>query len=137
MGNYSSVISYIPAKEVIEVYEEVDEYYSAMYQGQKGYVLKSKVTPLNFSLSQSGSEMPAQKNNRWGYLLNKYDSKTAQALFDHKIWKGMTTKMALDSWGYPRRMERYLGSESKYEEWIYTNHTLIFTQDQLVQWKKR
>lgn len=136
MDNFSSVIAYIPEKEVIEVFEEIDEYYSATYQGQKGYILKSKVTPLNFSEREEGSTVPGQKQDRWTYLLGKYDQSTAQALFEHKIWKGMSTKQALDSWGYPRKMDRYIGSNTRYEEWFYTNHTLIFAGDQLVQWKK-
>ncbi len=137
MDNFSSVMAYIPAGEVVEVFEEIDEYYSAGYQGGKGYVMKSKVKPLNFSLRQQGSEVPAQKKDRWTYLVNKYDSKTAQALFEHKIWKGMSTQMALDSWGYPKRMERYMGSDPRYEEWKYTNYLLIFSRSQLIQWKKK
>lgn len=137
MDNFSSVIAYISEKEVIEVFEEIDEYYSATYEGEKGYILKSKVKPLNFADREEGSQVPGQKKDRWTYLLGKYDEKTAQALFEHKIWKGMSTNQALDSWGYPRRMDRYLGDNTRYEEWFYTNHTLIFAGNQLVQWQRQ
>jgi len=40
MGNSSSVILYIPSKETVEVFEEIDNYYSAGYEGEKGYIIK-------------------------------------------------------------------------------------------------
>ena len=39
MDNYSSVVLYIPKNEVVEVFEEVGEYYVALYEGNKGYIL--------------------------------------------------------------------------------------------------
>lgn len=138
MGNSSSVIMYIPLKETVEVYEEIDEYYSAIYQGEKGYILKAKVKPLNFqAAAESADVTPENKKDKLAYLQEKYDSKTADALFNHKVWVGMTTQMALDSWGYPISMDRYLRVEKKYEDWNYTKYTLVFEDSKLIRWVKK
>lgn len=139
MDNYSSVIFYIPIDETVEVFEEIDDYFSASYNGEKGYILKSKVKPLNFELGKEPTE-ELNKNNkkdRMTYLLGKYDEKTAKALYDHKIWKGMTTKMAKDSWGYPNTMDRYLRVGESIEDWHYSKYTLVFSDGKLIRWEKK
>ena len=61
----------------------------------------------------------------------------ADALFNHKLWIGMTTQMALDSWGYPKSMDRYLRVEKKYEDWHYTKYKLVFEDSNLIRWEKK
>jgi hypothetical protein len=138
MDNYSSVIFYIPPGETVEVFEEVDDYFSAKYNSEKGYILKSKVKPLNFELGQDNTEElnKNSKKDRRTYLTGKYDEKTAQALYDHKIWKGMTTKMTKDSWGYPKTMDRYLRVGESIEDWHYSKYTLVFSDGKLIRWGK-
>ena len=138
MGNSSSVILYIPLKETVEVFEEIDNYYSASYEGEKGYIIKAKVKPLNFETNSESSELSSEnKKDRLTYLQGKYDGKTADALFEHKIWIGMTTQMALDSWGYPKSMDRYMQVEKKIEDWNYSKYTLVFSDSKLIRWEKK
>ncbi len=138
MGNSSSVILYIPLKETVEVFEEIDNYYSASYEGEKGYIIKAKVKPLNFETNSESSELSSEnKKDRLTYLKEKYDGKTADALFEHKIWIGMTTQMALDSWGYPKSMDRYMQVEKKIEDWNYSKYTLVFSDSKLIRWEKK
>ncbi len=145
MDNYSSVVLYIPEKEVVEVFEEVGEYYVAIYDGNKGYILTAKVSPLNFSLyAEEDNEMQegtsqGKKNsqNRLSYLNNKYDSSTARAIYSHRVWIGMTTTMARESWGNPLKMDRYLATESKVEEWTYSKYLLFFEGGKLAGWEWR
>jgi len=144
MGNLSSVILYIPSGETVEVFEEIDDYYSASYQGEKGYILEKKVKPLNFSEPSENAQNaktpdPKKMNekDRFAFLTSKYDSKTANALYQHKIWKGMSTKMAEDSWGPPLTIDRYIGNGEKYEEWNYSTYVLVFFQGNLSEWKMK
>ena len=145
MDNYSSVVLYIPEKEVVEVFEEVGEYYVAIYDGNKGYILTAKVSPLNFSLyAEEDNEMQegtsqGKKNsqNRLSYLNNKYDSSTARAIYSHRVWIGMTTTMARESWGNPLKMDRYLATEPKVEEWTYSKYLLFFEGGKLAGWEWR
>lgn len=144
MDNISSVILYIPSGERVEVFEEIDNYYSASFNGEKGYILKKKAKPLNFSEPESNPatsvSAPVNKMDekaRYAYLKSKYDIKTANALFRHQIWKGMSSSMAKDSWGSPLTMDRFLGNDEKYEEWKYSKYILVFDQGKLSGWKKR
>ena len=145
MDNYSSVVLYIPKNEVVEVFEEVGEYYVALYEGNKGYILTAKVSPLNFSLqaeedNETQANSPQGKKNsqnRLNYLNSKYGPSTAQAIYSHRVWIGMTTTMARDSWGNPLKMDRYLASEPKLEEWTYSKYVLFFEAGKLAGWEWR
>ena len=145
MDNYSSVILYIPENEVVEVFEEVGEYYVAIYEGNKGYILTAKVNPLNFSLqteedteTQEGSSQ-GKKNSqaRLNYLNSKYNSSTARAIYSHRLWIGMTTTMARESWGNPLKMDRYMAMDPKFEEWTYSKYVLFFEAGKLAGWEWR
>jgi len=138
MDNSSSVIFYIPSGEAVEVFEEIDNYFSAKYNGEKGYILKLKVKPLNFEMAKAESANldNSNKKDRRTYLMEKYDEETAQALYEHKIWKGMTTKMAKDSWGSPLTMDRYHRVGESIEDWHYSKYTLVFSEGKLIRWTK-
>lgn len=138
MDNSSSVIFYIPSGEAVEVFEEIDNYFSAKYNGEKGYILKSKVKPLNFEMAKAESANldNSNKKDRLTYLMEKYDNETANALYEHKIWKGMTTKMAKDSWGSPLTMDRYHRVGESIEDWHYSKYTLVFSEGKLIRWTK-
>jgi len=93
---------------------------------------------LNFETNSGNSELSSgNKKDRLTYLQEKYDGKTADALFKHKIWIGMTTQMALDSWGYPKSMDRYMQVEKKIEDWNYSKYTLVFSDSKLIRWEKK
>ncbi len=145
MDNYSSVVLYIPKNEVVEVFEEVGKYYVALYEGNKGYILTAKVSPLNFSL-QAEEDNKTQVNSsrgkknsqaRLNYLNSKYDNKTAQAIYSHRLWIGMSTTMARESWGNPIKMDRYMAAEPKFEEWTYSKYMLFFEGGKLAGWEWR
>lgn len=138
MDNSSSVIFYIPSGETVEVFEEIDNYFSSKYNGEKGYILKSKVKPLNFEMAkaENANLSNTNKKDRLTYLLEKYDEETAHALYEHKIWKGMTTKMTKDSWGSPLTMDRYHRVGESIEDWHYSKYILVFADGKLVRWTK-
>ncbi|MCD6596109.1 MAG: SH3 domain-containing protein [Bacteroidales bacterium] len=138
MDNSSSVMFYVPSGETVEVFEEIDDYFSAKYNGEKGYIIKSKVKPLNFEMARADSMDLSQSNkkDRLAYLLENYDEETAHALYEHKLWKGMTTKMAIDSWGSPLTMDRYHRVGESIEDWHYSKYTLVFTDGKLARWTK-
>jgi len=145
MGNYSSVVLYIPKNEVVEVFEEVGEYYVALYEGNKGYILIAKVSPLNFSRQAEEdnktqvSSSHGKKNSqaRLSYLRGKYDDKTAQAIYLHRLWIGMSTTMARESWGNPIKMDRFLAVKPNVEEWTYRQYMLFFEGGKLAGWESR
>lgn len=138
MGNASSVIAYIPEGTEIEIFEEFEQYYSARYEGEKGYILIEKTKPLNFALRPvQDTKSEVQQEDRMAYLLGKYDGRTARALYRKGVWRGMSMPMAMDSWGKPGQIERYMESEPRIEEWIYKTHILHFKGGKLERWEER
>jgi hypothetical protein len=56
---------------------------------------------------------------RYRMNLRKYGKKTARAIFEHQLFKGMKREAALESWGYPDEMKSIeLGGDLQ-EQWIY------------------
>jgi hypothetical protein len=56
---------------------------------------------------------------RYRMDLRTYGKRTAKAIFNHELFKGMKREAALDSWGYPDEMkENELGGVLN-EQWIY------------------
>ena len=56
---------------------------------------------------------------RYRMNLRKYGKKTAKAIFDRQLFKGMKREAALDSWGYPDEMKSVELSGNNQEQWIY------------------
>jgi hypothetical protein len=56
---------------------------------------------------------------RYRMDLRRYGKRTAKAIFNHELFKGMKRDAALDSWGFPDEMkENELGGVLN-EQWIY------------------
>ena len=60
-----------------------------------------------------------QPEYRYRMNLRTYGKKTAKAIFDRQLFKGMKREAALDSWGYPDEMKSVELSGNNQEQWIY------------------
>jgi hypothetical protein len=60
-----------------------------------------------------------QPEYRYRMNLRTYGKKTAKAIFDRQLFKGMKREAALDSWGYPDEMKSVDLSGKTQEQWIY------------------
>jgi hypothetical protein len=56
---------------------------------------------------------------RYRMNLRKYGKKTAKAVFEHQLYKGMQREAGLESWGYPDEMNSNEISGRLEEQWIY------------------
>jgi len=56
---------------------------------------------------------------RYRMNLRKYGKKTAKAIFEHSLFKGMNREAALESWGYPDEMKSNELSGKLEEQWMY------------------
>ncbi|MCI0480878.1 MAG: hypothetical protein L0213_04740 [Candidatus Dadabacteria bacterium] len=56
---------------------------------------------------------------RYRMNLRKFGKKTAKAVFERQLFKGMKREAALESWGYPDEMKSIDLSGSMQEQWIY------------------
>jgi len=139
IGNLSSVITIIPADTRIFIVDIMDEYFYIKTEVNQGFVKKSKINP-----DQSYIEKPPGFLNQQGidneasgkleYLRKTYGWETAKKIFDHKIWRNMTTNMVENSWGRPNQINRKINSGQVKEEWFYPSTYLIFMNDKLIDW---
>ena len=56
---------------------------------------------------------------RYRMDLRKYGKKTAKAIFNHELFKGMKRDAALSSWGYPDEINSTELGGALEEQWIY------------------
>lgn len=61
------------------------------------------------------------QNPEYRYRMNlrKYGKKTAKAIFEHQLFKGMRREAALESWGYADEMKSVELAGAVQEQWIY------------------
>ncbi|MFO7851076.1 MAG: hypothetical protein ACQERS_02690 [Bacteroidota bacterium] len=140
-GNASSVIAYIKADTTLDVLVVEKEYLKVIYGESEGWIPTEKVTLRNTEgeILQVGEQAQQaieqeQPVDRKEMLINKYGSKVGQAIYEHKIWKGMDNDMVFDSWGKPLKVDRIIKGSNIQERWIYTESYVIFDDDVLVEW---
>jgi len=140
-GNASTVIAYIKADTTLDVLVVEEDYLKVIYGESEGWVSTEKVTLRNTEgeILQVGNQpeqvvQQQQPVDRKEMLINRYGSKTGMAIYEHKIWKGMTNDMVFDSWGKPLRVDRLIKGADIREKWIYTESYVIFDDGILVSW---
>ncbi|MBE9509674.1 MAG: hypothetical protein IMY71_02250 [Bacteroidetes bacterium] len=139
IGNLSSVITILPADTRIFIVDVMDEYYYIKTEVNQGFVKKSKINPDQSFLKKPPEVLKQQDtatrfSNKLEYLRYTYGWETAQKIFDHKIWRNMTTNMVEDSWGRPDKISRLINSGRVKEEWFYPSTYLIFINGKLIDW---
>lgn len=71
---------------------------------------------------------------RFQVLIDKYGTELAKKIYQHKVWKGITSEMARDSWGKPTQINRMYVDTTVDEEWIYSRSYLYFRDGVLIEW---
>jgi hypothetical protein len=61
---------------------------------------------------------------RYRMDLRKYGKRTAKAIFNHELFKGMKREAALDSWGFPDEMKENEVGGVLSEQWIFIDPRL-------------
>ena len=78
--------------------------------------------------------MQTGTDGRYEALVSKYGSSMAERLYAGKIWKGMNSEMARDSWGAAAKVNRVVNGNVIREEWIYRSTWLYFENNTLLNW---
>ena len=141
----ASVQSVLPIGTTVQVLGLDDTYYRVKVEETEGYIFKRHATIDNGvqtataatarqTEAQPASVSTTTASTRMVTLLAKYDSKTAKAINDRKIWKGMNTDMVIDSWGNPKKITRSIITNDITEQWSYSTSNLYFHNDILISW---
>ena len=56
---------------------------------------------------------------RYRMNLRKYGKRTAKAIYNHELFKGMKKEAALESWGFPDEVKKWDVGGREEEQWIY------------------
>jgi hypothetical protein len=140
----TSVILIIPTGTVVSVLDSDSTYFHVTFEENEGYIYSKHAAldkvPGTFKEMQSAQttqdiqRAQAQTDSRYEALVSKYGSTMADRLYTGKIWKGMSSDMARDSWGAAARVNRVIKGNVIEEEWIYRSTWLHFENGTLIQW---
>jgi len=80
---------------------------------------------------------------RYRMNLRTYGKKTAKAIFEHQLFKGMKREAGIESWGFPDEMKSIELGGSIQEQWIYkdirqkTKKRYVYVTDGLIdKWEE-
>jgi hypothetical protein len=140
----TSVIVIIPTGSVVSVLDSDSTYLHIAFEENEGYIFRKHAvidkTPNTFKEMQPAlttrETQPAQvpTDSRYDALESKYGAAMAGRLYAGKIWKGMNSEMARDSWGAAEKVNRVVNGNVIKEEWIYRSTWLYFENNTLIQW---
>ncbi len=155
----TSVIQIVPEGTVVEVIKADTAYTLVRFSEVEGYIRSDKLTaslPVVYASqpTQKAQEATAQvyqeqavparpqaemqqeyaPANRYEALVSMYGADIGIPLYQHKVWKGINTDMARDSWGKPIQINRTYVDQSVDEEWIYSKKYLYFRDGVLIEW---
>jgi hypothetical protein len=159
----TSVIQILPEGTVVEAVS-ADTAFTLIRLGDlEGYIRSDRLTaalpvvttaqPADEPIAQPADEPVAQPvqesapvyadpdvqsrqipTERFQALIDKYGVDMAKRLYQHKVWKGISSEMARDSWGKPRQINKMYVDRGVEEEWIYSSKYLYFRDGVLVEW---
>ena len=138
----TSVITIIPTGSLVEVSKNDGEYLFVNFEDYQGYIAVGTVIFGQAEEAVAEEQMPVETTvqkrqapaSRYDRLMMKYGAPIGKLLYEHKIWKGLSTENVTDSWGKPARMNRTYNDNDVIEEWVYSKKWLMFKNDILVSW---
>ena len=139
--NMSSVVLYIPKDSIVEILEAEDAYFLVRFKNIEGFIFQRKVRGYEnirnsfYRPPDAGGNVPIPSSDRLAGLIKKYGSDKGRKIAEHKIWRGMTRQMVIDSWGKPREINVYGARTTRREEWVYNRYILIFENGILARWR--
>ena len=147
----TSVIVLIPDGSTVDIIKADSVFTKVRYNEQEGYVRSDRLgrfvpvlspAPLNPPVQAAEPQQPSPDTEAYDQppvdwyevLATKYGDDIGKRLYQHKVWKGITSDMARDSWGKPKQINRMYVDQNVEEEWIYTTKYLYFRDGILIDW---
>lgn len=67
---------------------------------------------------------------------DKFGKDFGVRIYNKQIWKGMTDKMLLASWGKPDRIDKNVEKWGTFAQWYYGKITFFFRDGKLTDWEE-
>lgn len=67
---------------------------------------------------------------------DKFGKEIGVRIYNKQIWKGMTDKMLLASWGKPDRIDKNVEKWGTFTQWFYGKITFFFRDGNLTDWEE-
>ncbi|KKN67217.1 hypothetical protein LCGC14_0463900 [marine sediment metagenome] len=132
-----SIIKTIQKGEKLILFKLEDVFFSAEYEGKRGYIVDvcfkftdEFLTFYEKELERVKKEEDEQRRieiQQWhDFLITEFGRINANRILNHQYWIGMTAVMASNSLGSPKDINKSVGSWGVHEQWVYDNTYLYF-----------
>jgi hypothetical protein len=145
------LVIYIPSGDKVYVSKQETNFYEIKYKSFTGWISKNMlITESDYLANKLAQQKTIDKAKadktrtqneaiyqRRTALTKKYGSKEiAEKIMAKKIWLGMTSEMAIESWGRPSDINKTVGSWGVHEQWVYRDTYLYFENGVLTSWQE-
>ena len=96
--------------------------------------LKTSIEKLNKEIAHLDSLL---KKCLPGYFIRKYGKRIGTRIALGKVWKGMTEKMLLDSWGKPDKITTSRKKWGVFRQYYYGKIIYFFRDGKLIDWEEK
>lgn len=136
--SHSSLLGYLSELYVTETDETniLKKELQKQYEAQRDSLRKAAPKDHELSYQERQAIREKYEKETRDAVIKKYGHVTAQQLFSHLYWIGMTSDMAQISLGAPRTINRSVGSWGNNEQWVYENMYLYFENGKLTNYQK-
>lgn len=69
-------------------------------------------------------------------LIKKFGRENGKRIYNKQIWKGMTEKMLLISWGKPDKIDKNVEKWGTFTQWYYGKITFFFRDGKLIDFEE-
>lgn len=99
-------------------------------------ILKNEIDSLKNLSFNLDEKIESINKEIEGLFVRKFGKENGVRLFNKQIWKGMTDKMLLVSWGKPDRIDKNIEKWGTFTQWYYGKITFFFRDGKLIDFEE-
>lgn len=96
---------------------------------RKRLAREQELRKRRMELEKNAQLQQKKKAEREARILSMYGEATAQRIFRHEYWLGMTESQALYSLGFPSEINRSVGIWGEKEQWVYGSGWYLYFEN--------
>lgn len=98
--------------------------------------LKNEIDNLKKSISSLDDKIQNAEEEIHELYYKKFGKETGKRIINKQIWKGMTEKMLMASWGKPDKVDKNVEKWGAFTQWHYGNASFFFRDGKLTDFEE-
>ncbi|MEW6197013.1 MAG: hypothetical protein AB1521_17840 [Bacteroidota bacterium] len=99
-------------------------------------LLKREIDILKKSISSLDDKIQIAEEEIHELYYKKFGKENGKRIINKQVWKGMTEKMLMASWGKPDKIDKNVEKWGVFTQWYYGNATFFFRDGKLTDFEE-